>query len=68
MDQNDFAVLKAAEALYTTNLPPGAYENMRPDQQKILGSYIRRSGRSLPDWLSQYERNRPGQGNVRLAG
>lgn len=67
-DQNDFAVMKAADAIMSMPLPPGAYERMRPDQQKILGSYIRRSGRSLPDWLSQQQRNAPGQGSVRAAG
>lgn len=67
MDQNDYAVMKAAEALYTTNLRPGALQQMRPDQKAILGSYIKKSGRSVNDWNAQQVRQGVGQGSSRAA-
>jgi hypothetical protein len=66
-DNNDMAVMAAAQALYSTNLQPGALQRMRPDQQAILGSFIKRSGRSLNDWKADYDSYQPGQQSVRRA-
>jgi hypothetical protein len=66
-DDNDIAVMQAAQALYSTNLKPGTYQSMRPDQQAILGSFIKRSGRSLNDWKSDYDSYQPYQRSVRAA-
>jgi hypothetical protein len=66
-DANDLAVMKAAQALYSTNLRPGTLQSMRPDQQAILGSFIKRSGRSLNDWKSDYDSYQPHQRSVRAA-
>lgn len=65
MDNNDFAVLQAAQALYSTNLRPGTYEKMRPGQQAMMESAGRRLGIHTPDWKANYERGRVGQGGVR---
>jgi hypothetical protein len=67
LDDNDFAVLRAAQSLMSTRLQPGTLERMRPDQQKIYKSYVQRSGRSWDDYLTDYQRSGIGQGNVRSA-
>lgn len=67
LDANDFAVMQAAQALMSTNLRPGSLERLRPDQQKIFGSYVRRSGRSLPDFLADYKAYGVHQGDPRRA-
>lgn len=67
MDANDFAVMKAAEALYSTNLPPGAIEKMRPGQQGILSSFVKRSGRDWNDYLADVKSYGVGQGSARRA-
>lgn len=67
MDANDYAVLNAAKSLYSTNLRPGSLERMRPDQRAILSSYVKRSGRSWNDYVTDYQRQGVGQGSVRAA-
>lgn len=67
MDANDFAVLQAAKALYSTNLQPGTLERMRPGQRAIMGSAGRRLGYDVKDWEADYKRSLPGQGAVRRA-
>jgi hypothetical protein len=64
-DENDLAVMEAAKALMGTNLQPGTLQRMRPDQKKIYGSFIRRSGRSVDDYLDQYQAQAPNQRSVR---
>lgn len=67
MDDNDFAVLTAAKALYSTNLRPGEWERMRPGQQAVTRSAGAKLGIYTPDWEADYKRSLPGQGNVRRA-
>lgn len=67
LNENDAAVLAASRALYSTNLQPGTLEAMRPDQARIFGSYVKRSGRSLDDYISSYTRSLPGQGRASAA-
>lgn len=67
MDDNDFAVMQAAQALMSTNLQPGTLQKFRPDQRAILGSFVKRSGRSVNDFISDYNRYAPGQGSTRGA-
>lgn len=65
LDENDYAVLQAAKALYSTNLRPGTYERMRPGQQAIMESAGRRLGYDVNDWRADNTRNGVGQGSVR---
>jgi hypothetical protein len=66
-DDNDIAVMQAAQALYSTNLQPGTLEAMRPDQRAIYSSFVKRSGRSWNDYVDDYQRSAPGQRSVRAA-
>lgn len=67
MTGNDYKVMQAAQSLYSTNLKPGVWQKMRPDQKAIYGSYIKRSGRSLNDYASQQTRQAIGQGSSNRA-
>jgi hypothetical protein len=67
LDANDFAVLQAARALYSTNLTPGSLEKMRPGQQAIMGSAGRRLGYDVKDYLADYESAKPWQRQARAA-
>ena len=69
LSQQDFAVLEAARKLYEApgELGLGAIESMRPDQKKIFQSAGARLGYSVPDWMSDYARSRPGQGRTSAA-
>jgi hypothetical protein len=66
-DNNDLAVMGAAQALYSTNLRPGTLESMRPDQKAIYSSFVKRSGRSWNDYQADYDAYKPGQRSVRAA-
>ncbi len=64
-DANDLAVMKAAQALYSTNLKPGVLQRMRPDQRAIYSSFIKRSGRSWADYADDVASYAPNQQSVR---
>lgn len=67
LDNNDFAVLQAAKALYSTNLTPGTLERMRPGQQAIFASAGKRLGYDVNDWKADYDASKPWQRSVRAA-
>jgi hypothetical protein len=67
MNDNDYAVMAAARALYSTNLQPGSLEKMRPDQRAIYSSFVKRSGRDWKDYLADYQRGGVGQGRSSAA-
>jgi hypothetical protein len=67
MDPGDWAVMKAAQALYSSPLRSGTYRQLSPGNKAILGSYVQKSGRYLPDYIAQQTREMISQGNVRAA-
>lgn len=67
LDGNDFAVMQAAKALYSTNLRPGTLENLRPGQLGILQSAGARLGYDPKEWLANQRRSGVGQGSARVA-
>lgn len=67
LDPNDYAVLNAAKALYSTNLRPGTLESMRPGQRAIFKSAGQRLGYDVNDWEANYRRSAPGMGRASAA-
>lgn len=68
LNDTDFAVLQSIKSIASMPQRPGTFESLRPGQQGILKSGLGRLGYYAPDIFAQYERNRPGQNNPRMAG
>lgn len=67
LTSNDYKVAQMAQMLYSTNLKPGVWQKVRRDQKAILGSYVKRSGRSWDSYQDQQTRQGIGQGNSNRA-
>jgi hypothetical protein len=67
VNDNDFAALQAARAIYSTNLKPGTLQRMRPGQLAMNRSAGARLGVYVPDWEQDVARYGVGQGSSRAA-
>jgi hypothetical protein len=69
LDPNDFAVMQAARALYSTNLTPKQYQTITsdPDFLGVTNSALRTGGHNPEAWHAQQRRQGIGQGSVRTA-
>jgi hypothetical protein len=68
LNDNDFAALQAAKAIYSSKgLKPGTLERMRPGQLAMNRSAGARLGNYVPDWEADYRAYGVGQGSVRAA-
>lgn len=67
LNDTDAAVLRAAQALYSTRLTPQAYQSLKsdPDLLGMTKSAGARLGYNPDAWLAQQNRNLPGMGSVR---